>query len=586
MAGVAIGEDAIGGDAMRGAAMATPRWRRCDGDDAMATMRWRRCDGDRDGDDAMATTRWRGPRGRARVGRKSRGQRAPISPAKSPESAPKCRGVNKFPHDHLQHEPPPRVACYNRQLVADLRSRNYTVASMHDDTAAGTHDGKDSPRNRSPGLLVVFSAAAPMALPVPLQDGVVVIGRAAISGTLLPDDRLSRRHAEIRRTRDGWIIRDLGSRNGTFVDGVQVQGEISAASPRVIRLADTLLVPVDDLSSVESIYPANGPIIGARLRDALKSVTQAAAISQTLLVRGESGTGKELAARRFHSAGPHAQGAFVAVNCAAIPEGLAERLLFGTKRGAYSGASTDAEGHLQAADNGVLFLDEAGELDLQVQAKLLRALETREVLPLGASLGHRINVRVCVATHVDLRAAVSEGRFRADLYYRLAPPEVVLPPLRERLDEISWHAVSEIARVSPGLTAHASLVEACLLRAWPGNVRELRKEINHAAARAVSEASDRVRIRHLGASAGCGFKAQAPVAPAHPAPQPVSVPVTRRSYVRWSNALTREQVERALLEHQGNVALAAKSLGMQRTQLYREMERLKLSRPMVPTGEA
>jgi transcriptional regulator with GAF, ATPase, and Fis domain len=292
-------------------------------------------------------------------------------------------------------------------------------------------------------------------------------------------------------------------------------------------------------------------------------------------LRGETGTGKELAARTFHSYGPHAKGPLVAVNCAAIPEGLAERLLFGAKKGAYSGAAEDAVGHIAAADGGVLFLDEVGELDLNVQAKLLRALETREVVPLGATSGKRVSVRVCVAPHRDLRAHVATGQVRADLYHRLAPPEVVLPALRERLDEIARHVVAEVA--TRGLTAHARLVEACLLRPWPGNVRELRKEIRHATARALADAEQRVRLEHMSEAAGRSFELDDTLPEQDSSPTPAAQePPKRRSYIRWSQSMTRERIQQALADCSGNVAHAAKSLGMHRTQLYREMARFAL----------
>src|SRR5262249_18714382 len=140
---------------------------------------------------------------------------------------------------------------------------------------------------------------------------------------------------------------------------------------------------------------------------------------QNVLFIGESGVGKELLAMAYHAAGAGAKAPFVAVNCATIPRELAERLLFGTRRGAYTGAAEDAEGYLAAADGGTLFLDEVGELDPAVQAKLLRFLETGEVLPLGHTRPHKVSVRVCSATLHDLREAVSAGRFRQDLYYRI-----------------------------------------------------------------------------------------------------------------------------------------------------------------------
>jgi len=309
-------------------------------------------------------------------------------------------------------------------------------------------------------------------------------------------------------------------------------------------------------------------IIGFALRDALDAVDRAGRTSPTILIRGESGSGKELAAKAYHAAGTRSGGKFIAVNCAAIPEGLAERLLFGTKRGTYSGATADAPGHVEAADGGVLFLDEAGELDLEVQAKLLRFLETREVVPLGASIGRRVELNVCMATHRDLRRYVADGKFRADLYHRIAPPEVVLPPLRERADEIPQHIAVEIARAAPGILPHVKLVETCMLRAWPGNVRELRKEAFHAAVRAREEGADRVRADHIGESAG------QPIEHARPASSD-----GMRPYVRWSETLTREKIESVLEAANGNVALAAKQLGMRRTQLYREMERHAIERP-------
>jgi transcriptional regulator with GAF, ATPase, and Fis domain len=464
---------------------------------------------------------------------------------------------------------------------------------MREETVDDTRD-KSSLRGVSgarPGLLVVFSGVRPLGLALALVDDRLVIGRApGRAGVLLPDERLSRSHAEIQRTPSGWIIRDLASRNGTFVDGTRVEGEVVLAAPKVIRVADTVLLPVDDVDAFEQTVCDDTAVVGPALKKVLDAVGHAARTSHTLVIQGESGAGKELAARTFHARGPHAGGRFVAVNCAAIPQGLAERLLFGAKRGAYSGAESDSIGHLQAADRGVLFLDEVGDLDPQVQAKLLRVLETREVVPLGASIGQAVDVRVCVATHRDLRAAVVEGKFRSDLYYRLAPPEITLPPLRARVDEIPRHVASAIGGVHPSLQAHARFVEACILRSWPGNVRELRKEVHYAATRALAEGSDRVRAEHLAATAGHAIApaptpvvAFAPLSSSSEAP-PSSTdkgpgPARRRSYVRWSVTMTRDTVERALSEHGGNVALAARSLGMQRTQLYREMERWEIPLP-------
>ncbi|HEY3822510.1 MAG TPA: sigma 54-interacting transcriptional regulator [Polyangiaceae bacterium] len=439
------------------------------------------------------------------------------------------------------------------------------------ETADATRESTRGPARPRPGVIVAFSGASAMSLVLAVDDEPLVIGRAGQGGALLPDDRLSRSHCSIAASSSGWTVRDLGSRNGTFVDGEPIRGEATAASPRVIRAADTLLVPCADVSTFAPTTTEDGVVVGWRMREALSAIDRAAASSETLLLAGESGTGKELAARRFHERGPNASGPFVAVNCATIPPGLAERLLFGAKKGAYSGATADMTGHLRAADGGVLFLDEGGELDLQVQAKLLRAIETREVVALGATQGTRLALRICVATHVQLRRAVAEGRFRADLYHRLAPPEVTLPALRDRLDEMAQHIVLEASAAAPGLAPQAKLVETCMLRPWPGNVRELRRQTRDAASRAVAEHADRVRPEHLSPTAG------QPLGP--PSSRPVQQEAGARPYVRHGQELSREAIERALDENDGNVSRAARSLGLQRTQLYREIARHSLDRP-------
>jgi DNA-binding NtrC family response regulator len=466
---------------------------------------------------------------------------------------------------------------------------------MYEETIDGTRDRVAFERRPCPGLVAVFCGHAPAWIPIPLRPRTDDESRQALTlgrGALPEDPRLSRAHAEVSVGPDGWTIRDLGSRNGTSVDGAVVDGVVVVRAPRVIRVADTVLIPLDDVTGLEAPRAgAGGMIVGALLADALGRVARAAGYSRTLVLHGESGAGKELAAREFHARGPNAKGPFVAVNCATIPQGLAERLLFGTKRGAYSGADADAVGHLAAAHLGVLFLDEVAELDLGAQAKLLRVLESGEILPLGAQRAQQVDVRICVATHRNLRDEAAAGRFREDLLYRLSPPEAVLPPLRERRDEIVAHIVAEVSTAPRAIGIHPALVETCLLRAWPGNVRELRKHIREALATALAGNEDRVRASHLAATAGLALAraetssrdaapaaaaedTSAPETPASGANEPdADAPAGKRSYVRWSASLTREQIEAALASNDGNMAGAARSLGMNRSQLYREVAR-------------
>jgi transcriptional regulator with PAS, ATPase and Fis domain len=266
----------------------------------------------------------------------------------------------------------------------------------------------------------------------------------------------------------------------------------------------------------------------------------------TLHIHGESGSGKELAARAFHERGPNGKGPFVAVNCAAIPATLAEAMLFGARKGSFSGADRDIEGLFPAADKGTLFLDEIGELDLGLQAKLLRAIETREVLSVGASHPRAIDVRVCSASHRDLKALVAEGRFREDLYFRVGRPEIVVPSLRERREEIA----ALVCRAIGDIAIDASFIEACLVREWPGNIRELVVEVRHAAQIARAEQAERLVPEHLG-DAG---RAPSTDAPAGEMP-------------------SREKILDALKANKGKVAAAARALGIARIRLRRWIER-------------
>jgi transcriptional regulator of acetoin/glycerol metabolism len=264
-------------------------------------------------------------------------------------------------------------------------------------------------------------------------------GRAGVGGVAfaLDDDLVSRRHARLRWSGGVWRVQDLGSRNGTVADGARLAGEqeIALATDGVIRTGRSVLLAIRDGRGHDGPL-ADGAerIVGPELARAMAGVAAAAA-QPTLLVLGESGTGKEAAARAYHAAGPREAGPLVTVNGATIAAGVAERLLFGARKGAFSGA-TDAPGFLQAAAGGTLFLDEVAELDLTVQAKLLRVIETREVVPVGATTGSVVDLGIVVATHVDLEARIASGQFRADLYYRLARPAITLPPLRARRTDI------------------------------------------------------------------------------------------------------------------------------------------------------
>ena len=415
---------------------------------------------------------------------------------------------------------------------------------MADETLDQSVQAHRGARRAEPGVIVVFAAGRPT---LSAHAGGGALGREG--EIAVADARMSRRHVELRREGGVWHARDLGSRNGSSGDGAPLTDAFRAT--RVVRAGDTVAVLLDDVSPFldAAIELRDSLVIGPTLRASHEAIAAAAREGVGVHLTGETGAGKEIAARHFHASGRSASGPFVALNCAALPAQLAETLLFGAKKGAYSGADADREGYLQSADGGTLFLDEIAELSLEVQAKLLRALETREVAPLGATRSRSIDLRFVSATHGDLREAVAAGTFREDLYFRIGRPAVALPPLRERPEEIPWVAAAALGTTP----AHVSLIEALLLRPWPGNVRELITELGDAARTARAAGATRVDASHLAEDAG----------------QPFARPAAA------ALALDGASVDAALARHAGNVSAAARELGVHRTQLRRFLDRRK-----------
>jgi DNA-binding NtrC family response regulator len=312
----------------------------------------------------------------------------------------------------------------------------------------------------------------------------------------------------------------------------------------------------------------------AAMEAARDELTQAAETDVTVLITGESGTGKELAARHLHRHSPRAPGTFVAVNCAAIPAELVESELFGHEAGAFSGAARRRLGHFELADGGTLFLDEVGELPLATQGKLLRALQERQVLPLGAERPVSVDFRLVCATNVDLEEAVEAGRFREDLFYRIAVFRARLPPLRDRGDDVvvlAEHFLAGFARDFRRPVRDLSEEARALLVAhpWPGNVRELRNVIEQAV------------VRERGSSLGAAALRPALGGAAPPEPPSEAAKGGGDWLAGWPPALEearkrfeREFMERALAENQGNMTATASSVGLSRRGIYDKCEEL------------
>jgi Nif-specific regulatory protein len=294
-----------------------------------------------------------------------------------------------------------------------------------------------------------------------------------------------------------------------------------------------------------------------------REVERFAATELPIHLAGESGVGKELVARAVHAMSARSAGTFVAVNCAALPDGLLESELFGHVRGAFTGADKARRGKLALADRGTLFLDEVADLSLAAQAKLLRVLEDGEVVPVGSEQATRVDLRVVSASHKDLQRAVIEGRFRQDLYYRLVGAEIAIPPLRDRGDDVLELAETFLARIRQKRPApsrfSADAVVAMRGYRWPGNVRELRHAVERAAAIAAGDAIE---------AADLALRPSAPASSAEPA---ASGSLAARFAALA--AAERRFAEEAMAKAGGNVSEAARLLGITRIMLKRRLDR-------------
>ncbi|WP_062016840.1 sigma-54 dependent transcriptional regulator [Aureimonas sp. AU4] len=312
--------------------------------------------------------------------------------------------------------------------------------------------------------------------------------------------------------------------------------------------------------------PATGP--DTPMGQTLRLADKVARTALPLLVRGETGSGKEWLARRIVETGPRAGRPFLAVNCAALPADLAESLLFGHERGAFSGANERHPGRFAEADGGTLLLDEIGELAPALQAKLLRVLEDGEIDPLGARRPRRVDVRVIAATHRDLAAMTRAGAFREDLYWRLAVFEIAVPPLRERRDEIPALAqrfAEEAAEPGRALLVDPEAARRLARLDWPGNIRELRHAVLRAAVLAESDV--------LGPAAFGLGPPDAAEPRVDPRPGRATELLPEGKAPPPSLAETeREAIIRALRFHAGSLTAAARSLRIGRSTLYRKME--------------
>ncbi|MBX3228971.1 MAG: sigma 54-interacting transcriptional regulator [Labilithrix sp.] len=393
-----------------------------------------------------------------------------------------------------------------------------------------------------------------------LDRGSIVVGSSAGCDLVIEDASVSRRHVELEIAPEGVIVRDLESRNGTWYLGQRVERMI-ASPPTLLRIGGTTLaIEIDPDAGAEPLRrPGFRGMVGSS--DAMHRLFGALArLDGSLvpaLVLGETGVGKEVVARAIHEGSRVADGPFVAVNCGALARELVASTLFGHRRGAFTGATDARRGAFAAAQGGTLFLDELGELPLEIQPALLRALECGEITPIGEDTPQRVNVRVVAATNRDLEAEVRAGRFREDLYFRLAVVTLRIPALRERPEDVAPLA-DYFARQEglPGLPA--DVVAELEQRAFPGNVRELRNAVRAYAAIGVLD--DRAPRSSM-------------IVPTMEPPVSFDAP-----YLAQRDALVDRFTQRyvsALLERtNGNQTAAAKLAGLDRTYFGRLLAKL------------
>ncbi|MDI1433018.1 MULTISPECIES: sigma 54-interacting transcriptional regulator [Polyangium] len=412
-----------------------------------------------------------------------------------------------------------------------------------------------------------------------VSDGAELsVGTAAGNHLVLTDGAVSRHHCAITVTDRGFLVRDLGSRNGTRVTGFRVEGAylgpgavlgIGKSTLRFDPLPDEIVEPLAD----EERY---GRILGQSMamRRLFAALPRIAASDSTVLIEGETGTGKGLLAEVIHQKSPRAQGPFVVIDCSSIPPTLIEAELFGYMRGAFTTALQSRAGAFEAAAGGTVFLDELGELPIDMQPKLLRALEERVVRRIGSLDPVKLDVRVIAATNRDLRQEVNRGTFRSDLYYRLNIVRIRLPPLRERREDIPplvAHFYEQFARSGDPLPP-AELVAAFTKQDWPGNVRELRAAVE----RAILMEDEALWFEAtLGAAPGSEPKTAAP--PSADYDEDLALGSFRaakeRAVARWE----RGYIETLVRQSGGNLSRAARSAHMDRNHLRELLRRHGIS---------
>jgi DNA-binding NtrC family response regulator len=403
-----------------------------------------------------------------------------------------------------------------------------------------------------------------------LVAGRYVLGTSSSCDYILKDRAVSRQHLTLEVREDGVLARDMGSRNGSFCEGMRFT-ELEVRPGAVLKLGTSELKIVPEDSRERVIPPSSktsfGSLVGAsrRMREVFTLLERLASGDADVLIQGETGTGKEGCAEGIHAASKRHQGPFVIVDLAGIAPTLIESELFGHVKGAFTGAQSDRAGVFERAQGGTVFLDEVGELPPEIQPRLLRVLERRQVKRVGANEYRTVDVRVVAATHVDLEGAVKAGRFREDLFHRLAVLRVTLPPLRERLEDIPLLVDTVLGRMGRPPSALSDQTRALLSQyPWPGNVRELRNVVERVVnmgEEALPDISPTVQVekpRQAGAAAATTPELDLPF---------------KEAKERLIEGFERDYLKGLLERCEGNVSRASREAGIDRVYLRKLLKK-------------
>ena len=408
------------------------------------------------------------------------------------------------------------------------------------------------------------------------EQGEITIGAVEENDLVVNDETVSRYHCKIVQEDTGYVLVDLGSTNGTFINRVRIrEGFLKPGCTIGLGNAELKFHAADEkVEIVPSRKERLGDAIGrhVKMRELFAVVEKIAPTGTTVVIEGETGTGKEVIAQTIHKLSPRASGPLMVFDCGAVPANLIESELFGHEKGSFTGAIMTRQGLFEMASGGTLFLDELGELPLDLQPKLLRALESREIRRVGGAKSIKVDVRIIAATNRNLEVEVKEGRFRQDLFYRLSVVKLVLPPLRERAEDLPL-LIKHFLQILPvnrrtdgeqrvsGVSRDA--LDAIMAYRWPGNVRELVNVIERAVSFADGEMIERRDLPDVmrgdggavgGKAAGAGGAGSATD----------SDSTFKDAKERWVSGFEKDYLVALLKKNKGNISHAAREAEIDR----------------------